>query len=1520
MKSEYLKQIIANFIILIILFLPHAQALSISNVNIDEITSNSARITWNTDNASNSIVRYGDTQQILESEEKTESVVNHSVTISGLSKDTKYYYSVRSGEIFDNNAGSLYTFRTSEEEIVSEDVSENVSVNETTTDNVTYVYEGTPAISLETIPEFTRERDFLIKGTTNPNVVLRFYINDHKIPEQIAGTERFSVKSGVDGKFNATIRLLSGFYNSTLGLNIIKVEATTADYFRNYAYQTIVYDAVPPRLTVNTIPLTSNQGSITVKGSTNEATKIEIVVNNATQSTVETGENNIFETTATLSTGINQLEVIAIDKANHTAVHRQTVTLDNTPPSIVFEELDETYHFTIATIKGNTSEGNVKIKVTNTGSARIDYGDPSGVSRVRATYNTTNVTTIRYGRQENVTVGADIDVLGSIIGYEKETTSGENGAFTIRVGLINGTNNLLFELEDAAGNKAIVEQTLQMEASTGLWKIGRITTLPNEVYTDNLGNGNVDIGLTYDLFYLGSQAEDLNSLRIAATLDGSRLNNELFRVSDKPYVYWNPDQNKAVVYQEIQMIKYTGNPQELPDQADFGMQNRITYRIGREAEYDEKLFYDSGVSVEKPLKYSRFLTPEMINKSLERLNKTIAILEKALEIAEIGTYVSLGACLAMTVYTYVAGAGDSPLPSGGQLEKLFLACDRLLCPTVPPKCTDTTFSDDEYKGNGVYEKQLMEGNEVVGTVVVQHSVNQPQGCPQAPPNYAYVKVTTTGSADTQLFGQQFPGANNSPSWYQTTPIRLQQGTVTSINSNCFYTDVRNQSAFEPQLAKAGCYTPENPFYDNTKCLWNFKKGNNPTMTDLNPYDDIITSVRCGCVTGIRGNLENIIGILEGIRGCLQQAQIGEVRGGYCERLVAQFACDWISWLVKQVVNADWQGIIKSKASSEYIGNVQQRIGEVNSNLQARYGAIAASRVGLSADQLFNKACIAAITGDWTDLQNLLRESTRIPVKPVIGPMLPESRVTAYNPFTGTISINYLLTIGVMSGGQEVSGKVEIWCDPNYPTPDGMPVMCPDRRIKLGDRGVYVPRDGAVSENWAYQTDDIPYWGNVAIMTLDYQVGGEQKHEEKVEPIVRKGGLIGQCHWQIFPPVIVCESIVPGAEALLEAEQIRKSPDVRTYYPGNVLGVRIDARRVGAITNRTNDLEKVAVVYEMTIPGTGQDGQARTVDNKNNLNAYKPFASLKGKVDDTVFVSLHEFPSEAQVQYETKQILARRIAYPSRLIEKDEEIIVRAFTTGTQTTAQTPRNVLRVLTDGLNDNKWTEDGVALRYRADANVTLGNITLVEIEADAEQTQSLTIEIEADGVRTPVQVGFAAGESKTVTEYPASSNYKLAVTLWEDTDNNNAIDPSQDKLVLYRGYNQSERFTFGFNPEPACGITPRVEILKPRNDELFCKGELELAYWDDCNQIDQVGLFYDKANETNKIQLPSPARSEAGYRQYLDVDLSGLGFENNQEVELIVRVEDNRNKVATNKQTISFSSNRCVSAGGSVDTSEE
>ena len=94
---------------------PDTTPPAITNVTAIGITMNSATISWDTDELSDSMVRYGTVpgSYVLTAYDATTDVTTHSITLTGLSASTTYYYVVNSTDQSGNSNESIeYSFTT----------------------------------------------------------------------------------------------------------------------------------------------------------------------------------------------------------------------------------------------------------------------------------------------------------------------------------------------------------------------------------------------------------------------------------------------------------------------------------------------------------------------------------------------------------------------------------------------------------------------------------------------------------------------------------------------------------------------------------------------------------------------------------------------------------------------------------------------------------------------------------------------------------------------------------------------------------------------------------------------------------------------------------------------------------------------------------------------------------------------------------------------------------------------------------------------------------------------------------------------------------------------------------------------------------------------------------------------------------------------------------------------------------------------------------------------------------------
>ncbi len=120
--NNKIKEFTTIFLIQLVLTLPFytasAYGLTISNVRVVSVNSNSATIEWGTDNISNGRVKYGKTTALGFTQRHDNFIGDHSLTLfNGIETDTTYFFSVESTDLagntaVDNNSNTFYTFKT----------------------------------------------------------------------------------------------------------------------------------------------------------------------------------------------------------------------------------------------------------------------------------------------------------------------------------------------------------------------------------------------------------------------------------------------------------------------------------------------------------------------------------------------------------------------------------------------------------------------------------------------------------------------------------------------------------------------------------------------------------------------------------------------------------------------------------------------------------------------------------------------------------------------------------------------------------------------------------------------------------------------------------------------------------------------------------------------------------------------------------------------------------------------------------------------------------------------------------------------------------------------------------------------------------------------------------------------------------------------------------------------------------------------------------------------------------------
>jgi hypothetical protein len=1429
-----MKDIIAAIMIgLVVCLSVHtAEALSIYNVRIESITENSAIVKWQTDKDSDSTVFYGINRPPSQRKDNASYTKNHSVELTNLMEDRKYFVNALSRtnveSAFDDNRTYSYSFNTLKGAAALEGI--NISVP--------------TAATLSEIKSAVNTSRITISGITEPGSTVRFFVNSPRIPSQIIETGRYGIDVNETGYFAGTILLYETVYQGIAGLNNITIRMYSADGKETSVSRLVVVDTASPRLFIQPIASPRNNSAVAVAGSVSEQSNVTLNYMGRQETVALT--NNTFNKSITFGADGNYtLNITATDNAGNTARQSYNIIIDTRRPSITFNEepFRQPSRINIITLNGTTSEPRCKITVKNLGDlgARPSYAN---VTPLESEYLMAQINrTRRPGEQEVLSVEYEVGIAGAIVRYEKEFMSDDNGKFREDLAIVEGNNDLLFTVIDEAGNKNEIMRRVVFEPGSDLWLIDVVTTLPNEIYTDNLraeGSQGVKISVMYDVLYYGPSDKELTNVRASSALDGTRLNNSFFSVGQS-YEYWNRNEKKLFVLTEITAKRYTGSIEDLPDQLNFALRTTLSYRYGN-ITMTEDVFPISAVAVEKPFDYTRFLSPEMINDTIEMLDDWINWTSEAQNVTEKILFAATAACIAYQIYTYIAGPGEN----SARLKTMYYLCDRVWCPTIPPDCGRLTYIQDR----NVYQST----DRSVQVEWAQGDGRDPQRT--CPAGFNRLRITTVTNGTPAL---GFSGSN-----------------TVHIGATEYYCSNVSESNFRGGDANAysgiGCF-PQNdgnqpPEFHNAKC-WPSDANTVNDQGKVNTYDDLIMSLRCGCISGTYGHLGNLLRILQGFKKCLQQAYIGEVRGGYCERLFAQFVCDLISWLVQRAMQSSGRGELGPEGTGQASADMARgNFQEVQTRLQARYGGIATNRLGLDPREIVAKMCIAAITGDWSDLRNQITQAARVPVEPVIGPMLPESRFTSWNPFTGRAGINYYLTLGILSGGQRVTGKLKILCDKSRENGN----FCPSgQEVIVHEEPIIVEADGSIERNVLYQDDNARYWANVARLELDYEIGGETRHVSKDEIIRQKGGVVAQCHLSLIPCCIQCDVLTGSSFGTMEFMEARTTPNIRTYYPENKVLIAATTQKIAPFgsTNATN-APNVYLVYNLTKP----DGKKET--NKNDKNKLQDWKIEFNNLETDVF-ELLTFPRKSDIGLVSEQQWKLDRASLTSTIDLTEgSLVINA--SAKRNEVWEPRRIINLTFDDMscyqesNIKKSAQGWTILSDPPKAcNIKTFSIAAEAVSGD----QEFKVTFEWIGTPGTITQTYTTSALKSVRssgaagiQYP-TGEYRLGLELWFDKDGNGLIDKEDEPVPFGSQDLQTKTVTFSFSADVSddCRIEPRIEIIYPKRSWLVTKSlshvkqGVDVTLWDDCNQIQNVAIYDEKSYKAaqDAARKATPATDE-------------------------------------------------------------
>jgi hypothetical protein len=1047
------------------------------------------------------------------------------------------------------------------------------------------------------------------------------------------------------GKFNFTVTSLSNGLNS---IRLISTGVSNKDILTGEEFVPVLVDTEKPVIDITDIYFSSNTDNSkkvffendAIDTNTNsiilnisvDATELNYTFNNKTEFAEIYG--GTIELSLSLKSGKNSLDLVAKDEAGNVAHESHQINYDDEGPEIEDDSLspdavfeDGSVHFFLQPIKGKTNKPNVDMVVF---SIPERTKDADGNTVTCNSYKNLFFRQIE-DRDERTydPIEAIPDAQISLLSLlpKQEFKSDENGNFETLISLqekdlnvgnvadntidsVETKNTICMILVDRFGNEEIERFDVEFDAGNTVWDEVETSISPQNVYESELmqldsgersGSGNVEVGIISKFQYLGgSNVKEITSIRIRKDTNTFPDTKFVDVVDSRVNWAYEKDTNLMTVYIPTAVKKFASNQdkeeREWFEEIELGFGLEITYSVDDiDVPIDNinPVWFQTSIIVENT---QDWLSPKQLEKAQGFLNKTIKVTEQFTNGMK---YVSFGGVIACTyakfkhayeMSDYLLTESEPDPKKLAEIDRdLYIICDRVAGLPAPYSCDSSSVGNlkgpDEYKHGIDYSR----GDKVVGQFTPRAGISTTLEC-----NVKEQKSASSTAVSPALIadgvwvsgeGKKFK--DESGAGFTRTveeEIVMRKQCLPSVGGKINFSSMGGQI----------CYQAGAPNFDDTKC--NFFGVDTPENANAeNNWEgagvsgkasstSIISSIRCGAILDTYSHSKNLLKIQQGIYDCLEQAKVGTVKGSYCQRLFGQAVCDVATNVILPELEQSFNP--NSAAGGERTGI----FGQMKNNekvLSERYGGSVLGQAGLQSDQIINKACLGAITGDWSALtENILMSIEANEVEPTFGPPFPESRLQGYDPVTGQLSIRYLFTYGVMSGGQAVTSKVELICDPSYTNAEA----CPDDGIIVSSevnagsfksKTLIVRKGGSIQQSQIITEAPARVWYNKLRMTHTYELNGKtntaiqefpiaHKTEETIGQCTFSAGLLGagagyKCDKLFGDSSFETAISIDESRTLLVPTMSASSSSSRPYFEGNSVFANVKYQSLNDIT-------------------------------------------------------------------------------------------------------------------------------------------------------------------------------------------------------------------------------------------------------------------------------------------------------------------------------------------------------------------
>lgn len=1463
----------------------------ITNIAVSEITKNSAKVTWETNSEAGSKIMYSMDDSFNQIKSSIDGVLSHEFLLDNLNSGAKYYFKVESDDI----TSAFQTFDT------IESLTQNFLI-------------------LNPIPDITNNRSVEISGKSRINSRVYIFVNDKEIAQirqKINGTQ-FS--------FNVVLEPNSA-YEDTFGRNFIKIYSWDENGNKDEKSFYVTLDTTPPDLILFDFPEYTKENKLIVNGMTDVDSSLQFFINEIGQGEFNANENGSFSHELNLGNeGEYNFTVVSTDSAGNEKKILNHIIVDRTAPPVEWlSDFNKATHFKLFKVKGKTDPG-AQITVINFG----HYSGYCGDQEIKTKYG--GCEKFVQDQETHTKLMSIIDPVSFGLGMKIITTADDNGEFEVTVSLIPNemnkisVNHILFNVTDKAGLTTEKKESIRYEPGCGDWYIGNIESFPFNIYTRELFAGGIDAVAFFPIYYMGTGTPEVTSIHISKDdsnhgylmADEDELSNLFDIGTGSKATAYDVENSKLMVQIPITIKRYAGSIDKLPGtdtkagQINAHLGVRLSYGVdGQEANCE--IYPTVAFALNKPMLTTKWLSPTMINSSIKNLNKLINGTEFLIDKLQIALTVGLITCGAFIAIDYIKGFGSSSREVGDDgctsvqegMKKTYYVCDRILCPNVPHECNYFKAEGsaeydaqakinrdwkDKYndRSNDDAQKNFTEWlDENEGLIKGNYKELTPEEIPKTFTYDPKKESDDQRKVTIKYVGVDENGKVTDPEALQVYSKKDEQYIVASeallaakdcvggtlieykiiddSNSKAGYVRVGEEiesaqyqcvkeytpsEMGTPDTSKViqGCYDDTCPQFDDTKCF-----GTDGIM----PPEGLWSSMKCGCIPGMKSHLQNWLKIMINAKRCLEEALVGEVRGAFCERLLSQFICDILIELFRLALSfandsnveggADLSGGIRGSLT-----NYKTNSKDVSEGLSDRYGDIVKSKMQMSSDQIVNKACMVAFTGDWTLLDGMLNTIVdSVEVKPMAY-IMAKSRPFAPDLFSGKTNFNYDISIFLVPGG-ETYIKVWLECDKSYPDGDfcGLQSDKSDAPKVPGVPSHLRKNDPALSQNYMFTDQNALEWYNKVVMQLDYEIGGKPQREFKYATINHRGDLSSGCTFSVTGG-ITCEifkQISPmGIVELYSSSQGSKlSPSVSVYENGDSVNALITMRN-----SYVEDFYLIAqypdgTKQEYTLKG-GTDSSSIDLQTYNIwLDSVTFDGGSSGAIDQEVNIQLYNIKTDeekqnkyfgiqlppqimrmdakihSQIEFEGK--MEKIIPYDCTLFNIDEinkvsedlEKYNKEFRFGKYIDGKMKymekdnTNYNRITTENyylcmmIHDELNLENGGPIQLDDDSKIEIEKITL---------KNPLWIESADQTLRVPIKFyGLSNNYDKqdiTFKEGTSSGSRSKTITLnvYEDTDDNE----HGDSPIVYSGGPGDQVVSFTYRYGIPVDSNPRFDIVEP------------------------------------------------------------------------------------------------------------